>query len=104
MPIVATSVIDQVSAALSARSLQHEAIASNIANREVPGYQRLKTSFDAVLERDGAVTQAGRAAEPVSLEQDIAALTANTSQYEALARTLSRYFAIVGVITNAGRG
>lgn len=105
MAIFAPSVVDQVSAALSARSLLHEAIASNIANRDAQGYQRLQVRFDAAMAQGRAPTvQAERTREPVSLEQDLVALSANAAQYQALARTLSRYFSIINAITAANRG
>ncbi len=91
------SVIDQVGAALSASSLQHQVIASNIANRESEGYQRLRVSFDRAME--GAATVSPDH-EPASIEQDLTALAANAALYESLARALSRYFAMIGSITN----
>ena len=100
------SVVDQVSAALSRASLQHEVIASNIANRDTEGYQRLQLRFDAALERASVVAEPANAQAdaPVSLEQDLVALSSNSARYEALARVLNRYFSIVSAITNYNRG
>jgi flagellar basal-body rod protein FlgB len=100
------SVVDQVSAALSRASLQHEVIASNIANRDTAGYQRLQLRFDAALDRATiAAEPAGPGVDaPVSLEQDLVALSSNSARYEALARVLNRYFSIVSAITNYNRG
>jgi len=106
MTIPTVSVVDQVSAALSRASLRHEVIASNIANRDSQGYQRLQVRFDAALSRASVVPERppGDDAAPVSLEQDMVALSANSAQYAALARVLSRYFSIVSAITNYNRG
>lgn len=99
------SVVEQVSAALSVASLRQQVIASNIANRDTQGYQRLQLRFDAALERAGVVASApGASAEPVSLEQDLVALSTNSAHYAALARVLSRYFSILGVMTSNSRG
>lgn len=102
MPVPAVSVIDQVASSLSVKSLQHQVIASNIANRDTQGYQRLQLQFDHALEHARAVPVA--AATDVSLEQDLVALSSNTAQYQALARVLSRYFSIVATITSQNRG
>ncbi len=100
------SVVDQVSAALSRASLQHEVIASNIANRDTEGYHRLQLRFDAALEQASVVAEPAsvQSDSPVSLEQDLVALSSNSARYEALARVLNRYFAIVSAITNYNRG
>jgi flagellar basal-body rod protein FlgB len=106
MTVPAVSVIDQVSAALSLASLKHEVIASNIANRDTQGYQRLQVRFDAAMERANVMTQPTdpNGDTQVSLEQDMVALSSNSAQYEALTRVLSRYFSIVSAITSNSRG
>ena len=106
MSIPAVSIVDQVSAALSRASLQHEVIASNIANRDTEGYQRLQLRFDAAMERASVVAEPPGTDDqaPVSLEQDLVALSSNSARYGALARVLSRYFSIAGAITNYNRG
>ena len=106
MTIPAVSVVDQLSSALSLASLKHQVIASNIANRDTQGYQRLQVNFDAAMERADVVAEPAGTndAAPVSLEQDLVALSSNAAQYESLARVLSRYFSIVGAITNYSRG
>ena len=102
---VAVSVLDQVSASMSVRSLQHQLIASNIANRDTPGYQRLKLQFDHAFDQPRAVAvSAGASTTNVALEQDLVALSSNTAQYQALARVLSRYFTIINTITGQTRG
>jgi len=105
MTPLAPSVIDQISASLSVSSLQNQVIASNIANRDTQGYQRMKLSFDNAMEQANttAVT-ADKTNMSVSLEQDLVALSSNSMQYQALARALNRYFSIISVITNPNRG
>ena len=98
-------VIDQIGAALSVSSLRHEAIASNIANRDSEGYRRLHVRFTGALDAAGDVRLAPEAAPgtPPSLEQDLVALSSNALRYEALTRSLSRYFSILAVIANPNR-
>ncbi|HKU13561.1 MAG TPA: flagellar basal body protein [Steroidobacteraceae bacterium] len=105
MSVPAVSIVDQVSASMSLRSLQHQVIASNIANRDTQGYQRLRLTFDGALEQmSSAHVSADTTRAPVSLEQDMVAMSSNSAQYQALARVLSRYFSIIATITGQGRG
>jgi flagellar basal-body rod protein FlgB len=105
MSITGVSAIDQVSSALSLASLRHEVIASNIANRDAEGYQRMQVRFDATMQRADVVPEPADAVDSqVSIEQDAVALSTNSAQYAALARVLSRYFSILNAITNYSRG
>lgn len=104
MSISAPSVIDRISAAMSVRSLEHQAIASNIANRDTQGYQRLRVQFDRALERTDARIVADTSTTPVSLEEDLLALSTNTGRYNSMARVLTRYFSIINAITTPNRG
>ena len=105
MPSHYASVIEQVAASMSARTLRHAVIASNIANRDTVGYQRLTLRFDEAMSRAAAVAPVrDTSATPVSLEQDLVALSANAAHYEAMAQALSRYFSIIGTITSESRG
>lgn len=105
MSVPAVSIVDQVSASLSLRSLQHEVIASNIANRDTQGYQRLRLTFDGALEQvDSARVAPDTSGAAVPLEQDLVSLSTNSAEYQALARVLSRYFSIIATITGSGRG
>lgn len=104
MSVPLTPVIDQISAAMSLSSLQHQVIASNIANRDTQGYQRLQLNFDRAMDRADATVVAEKTDTPVSMEQDLVALSTNSMQYETLARALTRYFSIVSAITNPNRG
>jgi flagellar basal-body rod protein FlgB len=98
-------VIDGISATMSVQSLRNEVIASNIANRDAVGYQRLKVAFDRAFDQAGRATVvADRSSTPVSMEDDLVALSANSGQYQALARVLNRYFVVLATITNPNRG
>ena len=105
MSSAVSSIVDQVSAAMSVSSLQHQVITNNIANRDTRGYQRIKLQFDRALGQTGPARRvADTSTAPVSLEQDLVSLSSNATRYEALARVLSRYFSIAAAITNSGRG
>lgn len=94
-------VIDQAGAALSAAALRHRVIVGNIAHRDAQGYQRLAVRFERAWGTDGAdaatarVVHEPRGAEG-SLEGDLAAMSSNALAYQALARSLGAYFALLG--------
>jgi flagellar basal body rod protein FlgB len=101
----AASVTEQISAAMSACNLQHQVNVSNIANRDTQGYQRLRVQFDRAMgEPDAAAVVTDRSNVPVSLEQDLVAMSTNLMQYQTMARALGRYFSIVSAIANPNRG
>ena len=101
----ATSMIDQVSAAMSVINLQHQVNVSNIANRDTQGYQRLRLQFDQAMDQaDAPTVVTDQSNIPVSLEQDLVTMSTNLMRYETLSRGLSRYFSIVAAITNPNRG
>ena len=102
MPVQDISTIDRISAAMSISSLRNQVIASNIANRDTPGYQRLAVSFRQALDGAEVAAVAPEAAEAVaSPEQDIVDLSVNATRYQALARVLTRWFAIANTITSS---
>jgi len=117
--------VSSVSLALDAAVLRHQAIASNIANANTPGYQPLRVSFEdqlgalgaslgqpadasalaAVtprLERDASapVVDSGSS---VALDEEVARLSANTVHYQALLRGLSKQLSILGIAANDGK-
>lgn len=101
----AASVIEQISAAMSVSNLQHQVNVSNIANRDTQGYQRMKVQFDRAMgSADAATVVTDRSNAPVSLEQDLVAMSTNLMQYQAMARALGRYFSIAAAIANPNRG
>jgi flagellar basal-body rod protein FlgB len=97
---------------LDASALRQEAIASNIANAETPGYRRLDVSTDFAeqlkartrtgdLHRDGddlrptlVQDQHARAVRPdgnsVDIEQELLAMNKNSVEYEFLTEVVSR--------------
>lgn len=110
--------------ALDGLSLRHQAIASNIANRDTPGYSRLTVEFEAQLASilsahdagvsDGAtrsnLNQAAGglhlspAAEPeVRLDTEMGDLTRNTLQYQALLTALQRVGSMTHNAISGGR-
>lgn len=100
-----TGLVQQVSSAMSAASIEHQVVTSNIANRDAQDYQRLKVRFDAAMSGERSVhIVADESAGEVSLEQDLLALSMNSGRYQALARSLNRYFAIVSAIASYNRG
>lgn len=105
MAVAGVSVVDQVSAAMSVSGLQHQVIASNIANRDTQKFQRMKVRFENAMDQAaGAVIVTEEGGASVSLEQDLIALSSNTMRYESLARVLSSYFSILAAISNPNRG
>ena len=105
MPLPDSSVIQQVSAAMSRCSLQHQVNVANIANRDSQGYQRMRLHFDAAMDRAGTSrVVADNVTSAPSLEQDLVAMSTNLMHYQVMARSLSRYFSIIAAITNPNRG
>jgi len=101
----AASVIEQISAAMSLSTLQHQVNVANIANRDSQGYQRMRLKFDAAMDRTGtARVVADTPGTPPTLEQDLVAMSTNLIHYQVMARSLNRYFSIVAAITNPNRG
>jgi flagellar basal-body rod protein FlgB len=110
--------------ALDGFSMRHQAIASNIANRDTAGYQRLKVSFEDQL---AAITQAhdsgasddelrallGHASAQlkimqtgdmeVRLDSEMGDLTRNTLQYQALITALGRMGSITRAAVSGGQ-
>jgi flagellar basal body rod protein FlgB len=101
-PIETGPVVDRVGAAMSAATLQQQVIATNIANRDVPGYQRMRLQFDRAMDAAEPARVVADAAGPGSIEADLAAMSANTLHYQSLARMLSRWFSIGGAIVGRG--
>jgi flagellar basal-body rod protein FlgB len=104
MPVPELSTIDRISASMSISSLRNQVIASNIANHDTPGYRRLALAFGAALDGPAAaavVPEAPETSAGATLEQDLVALSTNATHYQALARVLSRWFAIANTITGS---
>lgn len=106
MPVTSPQVIEQVSAALSVAGLRHQVIASNIANRDSVGYQRLALRFADALNAAGpaqVVPEERASAALPALEEDMLALSGNAMNYQALAKALAKYFTIAETIASGGR-
>lgn len=97
---------------LDAAALRQEAIASNIANAETPGYRRLDVSTDFADQlkarvRNGDMATAGSSLQPtlaqdpfarsvrpdgnsVEIEKELLAMNKNAVEYEFLTEVVSR--------------
>lgn len=102
MALGTLALIDQAGAALSAAALRHRVIVDNIAHRDAEGYRRLAVRFDqawgsspAHTTETARVVPEPRGAE-ASLERDLASMASNALAYQALARSLGAYFALLG--------
>lgn len=111
--------------AMDAASLRQQAIAANIANHATHRYVPLKLDFAArmdevrrSIEMKGSVDAAALAAvrlqlEPVldaggqpaqvRLDAEVADMAQNAVQYQVLARTLNRHFAILASAVTEGK-
>lgn len=110
-----------VGMALDAAAMRQQAIAHNIANANTPGYRRMSVSFerqlDALRDGDGEVRMASPAslgeARPVfttaadegavSLDVEVADLSRNTLQHQALVKAMSKYYALFNTAINEGK-
>jgi len=110
-----------VKSALDAGAMRQVAHANNVANASTAGYQPFHVVFeerlDAVREavRDGraqelniadlpaAQLQVDESASAVSVDQEVAALSQNALQYQALTKALSRHYALLGMAVTDGR-
>ena len=118
------STVGMLSLALDAATMRQQAIAQNIANANTPGYQRLAVSFEARLAEarqsagDGRapslgelahyrpqfITAPGSAAgDPVQLDIEVAGLSENTLQHQALLKALNRHMDLLSVAINEGK-
>jgi flagellar basal-body rod protein FlgB len=116
--------VESVRLALGATGLRHRVIADNIANINSPDHVRMKVVFEEQLAQALARTSAspGRemaasnlanvqaelvpdsASVKVELDEEMAALSANSLRYHALTKGLSRYLSIANIVVSASRG
>ena len=110
-----------VGLALDATAMRQQAIARNIANAGTPGYQRAGVDFESRLAqvRAGIGAMGGpRLADlaplrpqfvtmaddgPVALDQEVADLSQNVLQQQALLKTLTKHYALIGLAINEGK-
>lgn len=111
--------------ALDAASLRHQAIAANIANHATEGYVPQKLDFEAQLanarrslaaggglnafalssvklQLQPVLDEAGAPAK-VHLDTEVSEMARNSVHFQALARALSRHFAILGMAASDGK-
>lgn len=111
--------------ALEAASRRHAVLASNIANAQTEGYQPLQVAFESQLEEArqllrerGSVDAAalsgirielaplldaqGRTA-PLQIDAQMAEMSRNAVQFQALLQGLSRHFGILAAAVGDGR-
>ena len=107
---------------------RHSLLASNIANAETPGYRPLDLSFDAYLSRagelrathpnhqapaeanrfktslfDDSTGSPGNDGNTVSMEREMAKLSANSVRYKATAEMLGRRLALLKYAASDGQ-
>jgi flagellar basal-body rod protein FlgB len=117
-----------VSVALDAALARHAALATNIANAETPGYQPLAARFDQLVEQlqgrvgdrslDATTERAVRSmresldsqpltADPhatkVELDMQMAGLSRNSLQYQALLTAQSKLMAMEQLVIGEGK-
>lgn len=122
MSLIDSSTVGLVSIALDATALRQRAIAHNIANAHTPGYQRVGVSFEQRLgalqetARTGAAPSlaslrdlrptlelVGAPGDSVALDMEVAALSENTLQQQALLKMLNKHLSILSSAINEGK-
>ena len=103
-----------VGAALDAAELRHRVIAANIANAGAAGYARQTVSFEAQMDAlsgtglpaaPEVVPAQGPGGEPmpVRLDQEAVDMAANSLQYQALLKALSRHYGVLQSAVTEGK-
>lgn len=123
--------LDVLEAAMELRALRHEALASNIANVDTPGYARLDVRFkgrleEALARRERGLVRthprhlAGSGADPrpeivaersvmrvdgngVDIDRELAELARNTLEYSVLSRLAGDTLARLRLVATEGR-
>ncbi len=106
--------------ALDGAALRHQALASNIANAQTPGYAPLRVSFESEVGRARERLAAGEDAAsvladakpemseeegvaPAPVDIQVADLAQNVVQYQALVKGWSKRMAILSAAINEGK-
>lgn len=110
-----------VRSALDAGALRQVAHANNVANANTSGYHPFRVVFEDQLGAVREAVDAGRAQEldpadlpaahlqvdvaprAVNLDTEVAALSQNALQYQALAKALSRHYGLMSMAISDGR-
>lgn len=113
-----SSIVDLLEAGIRAENLRQEAIASNIANLETPGYRRVDVRFEELLDKalDSAGTIDLREIEPqlhqpkqtpvksngndVNLETEVGEMVKNTLRHKAYIRVLNKKYRQIELALN----
>jgi len=118
MNFIDPATLQLVSRALDAGALRHQAIAQNIANANVAGAKATRVQFEELLGDIPADLAAGRgfkadavpvpqvvaiADRSIALDEEMAALSSNSLQYQALLKALSRQLSILSLAAQEGR-
>ena len=116
-----------LSLALDAATMRQQAIAANIANADVPGYQPVTVDFESQLDTaQRTLDEGGRLdmsalgdvaprvvadlqmqpaglSPKVTLDMEMARLAQNGVQYQALTTALNKQFALMALAVNDGK-
>jgi flagellar basal-body rod protein FlgB len=121
MSIIDPVTLGLVRSALDAGALRQVAHANNVANANTSGYHRFQVVFDEHLDEVRAALRQGRAqqlnvselpaaqmreesvATTVSLDTEVAAMSQDALQYQALTKALSRHLGLLGMAASDGR-
>ena len=121
MSIIDPVTLGLVKSALDAGTLRQVAHANNVANINTGGYRPFRVMFDEQLDevrsavREGRVRQLNASELPAaqmqeestagasSLDAEVAAMSQDAFQYQALTKALSRHLALLGMATSDGR-
>jgi flagellar basal-body rod protein FlgB len=117
MNFIDPATLQLVSRALDAGALRHQAIAQNIANANVAGAQATRVQFEELLGTVATDIAAGHGfnvqdvptplvttdAHPIALDEEMAALSSNSLQYQALLKAMGRQLSILNVAVQEGR-
>lgn len=119
MNFIDPATLQLVSRALDAGALRHQAIAQNIANANVAGAHATRVQFEELLGTVASDVAAGRGfkaedvPEPlistdsvshaIALDEEMAALSSNSLQYQALLKAMGRQLSILSVAVQEGR-
>jgi flagellar basal-body rod protein FlgB len=116
--------VESIRLALDATGLRQRVIADNIANVNSPDHVRMKVVFEEHLAQALAAMQPGSGNEvipggmlnlraelepdhstrKVELDDEMAAMSANSLRYHALTKGLSRYLSIASIVVSPSRG
>ncbi len=119
MHFIDPATLQLVHRALDAGALRHQAIAQNIANANVEGARAVRVRFEELLgtlpqsvvsgqgfkaeEVPSAEVVTDAASGRIELDAEMAAMSSNSLQYQALVRALSKQLGLVSVAVQEGR-